>query len=120
MPLFDADKRRRLARKGPLELDTCREYVLPALHRAGWAPDQIVEQRYFTDGPIVPTGRGHPRKEGKRTDYLLEIEPNFPIAVVEAKRLYALPGDGLRQAMEYAELLRLPFAFQQRQGDCRT
>jgi type I restriction enzyme R subunit len=96
---------------GPLELDTCRDYVLPALLRAGWTEDQIIEQRYFTDGRIVPTGRGHRRKPGKRTDYLLEIEPGFPIAVVEAKRLYRLPGDGLQQGMDYAEILGIPFAY---------
>lgn len=96
---------------GPLELDTCREYILPALHRAGWKDEQVVEQRYFTDGRIVPTGRGHRRKLGKRTDYLLEIEPGFPIAVVEAKRLYRLPGDGLQQGMDYAEILGIPFAY---------
>lgn len=96
---------------GPLELDTCRDYVVPALKRAGWSEDQIIEQRYFTDGRIVPMGRGHRRKPGKRTDYLLEIEPGFPIAVVEAKRLYRLPGDGLQQGMDYAEILGIPFVY---------
>jgi type I restriction enzyme R subunit len=88
---------------GPLEKDTCRDYVLPALLAAGWASEQIVEQRYFTDGRIIPTATGHRRNEGKRTDYLLEIEPDVPVAVVEAKREYKLPGDGLQQAMRYAE-----------------
>src|SRR6266545_1243947 len=97
--------------KGPTEDRTCRQFVVPALHRAGWNEQQIVEQRYFTDGRIVPTGRGHKRIQGKRADYLLEIEPGFPIAVIEAKRLFKLPGDGLQQAMRYAEMLHLGFAY---------
>jgi type I restriction enzyme R subunit len=98
-------------RRGPLEADTCRDYILPHLRAAGWRDEQIVEERFFTDGRIVPTLRGHRREPGKRADYLLEIEPGFPVAVVEAKRLYRLPSDGLQQAMRYAEILKLPLAY---------
>jgi type I restriction enzyme, R subunit len=97
--------------RGPREDKTCRSYVLPALRRAGWQEEQIVEQRYFTDGRIVPAGRGHRRSEGLRSDYLLELAPGQPIAVVEAKRRFNLPGDGLQQAMRYAEILGLGFAY---------
>lgn len=96
---------------GPLESDTCRDYVLPALQKAGWRSDQIVEQRYFTDGRIIARARGHRRDTGKRSDYLLEIHPDLPLAVVEAKREYKLPSDGLQQAMDYAEILGLGFAY---------
>jgi type I restriction enzyme R subunit len=96
---------------GPTEDATCRRLVLPALQRAGWTEDQIVEQRYLTDGRIIPSGRGYRRREGRRADYLLEIRPGFPIAVIEAKRLFKLPGDGLQQAMRYAEMLDLGFAY---------
>ncbi|MGH2986873.1 MAG: EcoAI/FtnUII family type I restriction enzme subunit R [Solirubrobacterales bacterium] len=94
-----------------METDTCRDYIVPALRAAGWRDDQIVEQRYFTDGRVIPTGRGHRRGEGRRTDYLLEIEPGQPIGVVEAKREYKLPSDGLQQAMDYAEVLGVGFAY---------
>jgi type I restriction enzyme R subunit len=97
--------------KGPTEDATCRRFVVSALVEAGWSEQQIVEQRYFTDGRIVPSGRGHRRQQGKRADYLLEIAPGLPVAVVEAKRLFKLPGDGLQQAMRYAEMLRLGFAY---------
>ncbi len=97
--------------QGPSEDATCRQFVVPALLGAGWAEDQIVEQRYFTDGHIVPTGRGHRRREGRRADYLLEIAAGFPIAVVESKRLFKLPGDGLQQSMRYAEMLGIGFAY---------
>jgi type I restriction enzyme R subunit len=93
------------------EADTCRKYVLPKLREAGWTDDQIREQKYFTDGRIVVTGRRHVRKPGKRTDYLLYYRPDYRIAVVEAKATHKNPGDGLQKAMEYAEILGLRFAY---------
>jgi len=85
--------------------------VVPRLRDAGWDDEQVIQERFFTDGRVVPTLRGHRRQPGKRADYLLEIEPGFPVAVVEAKRLYKFPSDGLQQAMRYAEILKLPFAY---------
>lgn len=93
------------------EADTCRKYVLPRLYGVDSTDDQISEQKYFTDGRIVPVGKGHVRKPGKRVDYLLRYRPDFPIAVVEAKAAYKKPGDGMQQAMEYAEILGLKFAY---------
>ncbi len=95
----------------PNEADTCRKFVLPKLYAAGWTDDQICEQRYFTDGRIVTVGRQHYRKPGKKVDYLLRYRPHFPIAVVEAKAAYRRAGDGLQQAMQYAEALGLKFAY---------
>jgi len=93
------------------EAETCRDYVLPKLRKAGWSEDQIIEQKYFTDGRIVTTGEKHFRKPGKKADYILRYKPDFMIAVVEAKAIYKKPGDGLQQAMEYAEILGLKFAY---------
>lgn len=93
------------------EADTCRKYVLPKLRKAGWSDDQITEQRYFTDGRIVVVEKKHLRKPGKKADYLLYHEPNLAIAVVEAKAAYKNPGDGLQQAMDYADILKLKFAY---------
>jgi len=93
------------------EADTCRKRVLPKLYAAGWTDDQICEQRYFTDGRIVTLGRGHYRKAGKKVDYLLRYKPHYALAVVEAKASYKKPGDGLQQAMDYAEALGLKFAY---------
>ncbi len=93
------------------EADTCRMYVLPKLREAGWTDDQIREQKYFTDGRIVVAGRKHFRKPGKKADYLLHYRPDFRLAVVEAKAAYKKPADGLQQAMEYAEILGLKFAY---------
>ena len=96
---------------GPLERDTCRDYVLPLLAGAGWSDDQIVEQFPITDGRIVTVGKKHRRGDALRADYVLEYEPGVPIAVVEAKREYSIPGKGLQQAKNYAQLLDLPFAY---------
>jgi type I restriction enzyme R subunit len=93
------------------EADTCRQYVLPKLYDAGWTDDQISEQKSFTDGRIVPAGRGHVRRPNRRADYLLRYCPDSPIAVVEAKAAYKKPDDGMQQAMEYAEILGLKFAY---------
>lgn len=94
------------------EADTCRKYVIKKLYAAAWEDDYIAEQRYITDGRIVPLGqKKHSRQERLRPDYLLFLKRNVPIAVVEAKAEYKLPGDGLQQAIHYAEMLGLNFAY---------
>ncbi len=95
------------------EADTCRKYVVPRLQSAGWEedPHRINEQVTFTDGRIIVTARGGRRRAGKRADYVLRYQPDFPIAVVEAKASYAAPGDGIQQAKDYAEILGLKFAY---------
>lgn len=95
------------------EADTCRKHVVPRLQAAGWddEPHSIAEQRTFTDGRIVPVGEKVTRRPQKRADYLLRFTRDFSIAVVEAKPNFKLPGDGLQQAKEYAEILGLKFAY---------
>jgi type I restriction enzyme R subunit len=96
---------------GPPEKDTCRDYVLPRLKAAGWSEDQIQEQFRITDGRVIAVGKKHRRGNALRADYVLEYRPGVPVAVVEAKREYAIPGNGLQQAKDYAQLLDLPFAY---------
>ena len=95
------------------EADTCRKYVLPRLQAAGWddEPHSFTEQKTFTDGRIVVTGKVIRRRAQKRADYLLRHTRDFAIAVVEAKASYRTAGDGLQQAKEYAEILGLKFAY---------
>ncbi len=93
------------------EADTCRQYVLPKLYSAGWTDESIREQKTFTDGRILVTGRHAKRGRQKRVDYLLYSRRDFPIAVVEAKSAYLSPGQGLQQAIDYAVVLDLPFAY---------
>jgi type I restriction enzyme R subunit len=93
------------------EADTCRTYIVPALHAAGWEDDYIREQLVLTPGRIVPLGeQKHFRQEGLRADFVLFIRKNIPIAVLEAKAEYKKPADGLQQAMQYAEMLGVKFA----------
>lgn len=97
--------------RGPLEKDTCRDFVLPLLTRAGWTSDQIQEQFPITAGRIVTVGKKHRRGDALWADYVLEYVPGVPIAVVEAKREYSIPGKGLQQAKNYGGLLDLPLAY---------
>ncbi|MBI5944192.1 MAG: DEAD/DEAH box helicase family protein [Chloroflexi bacterium] len=93
------------------EADTCRTYIVPKLSTAGWGDEYISEQMVLTRGRIVPIGNRHIRKEGLRPDYVLFIRQNIPIAVVEAKAEYKSPGAGLQQAIQYAEMMGLKFAY---------
>jgi type I restriction enzyme, R subunit len=93
------------------EADTCRKYILPKLYAAGWNDDQISEQKSFTDGRILVVGNKARRRPCKRADYLLRYARDFMLAVVEAKAAYRLPGDGLQQSKEYAQVLGLKFAY---------
>ncbi len=95
------------------EADTCRKYVVPKLVAAGWDtdPHSFTEQKTFTDGRIVMAGTKVRRRPSKRADYLLRYTRDTMIAVVEAKPEYRLPGDGLQQAKDYAEILGLKFAY---------
>jgi len=95
------------------EADTCRKYVVPKLQAAGWddRPHAINEQRTFTDGRVVFVGGKARRGKQKRADYLLRYSSDFPIAVVEAKARYKQASEGLQQAMDYAEILGLRFAY---------
>lgn len=97
--------------RGPLESDTCRDYVLPRLKAAGWSDDQIIEQYPITDGRIMTVGTRHRRDKPLRADYVLEYRPGVPVAVVEAKREYSIPAKGMQQAKRYGQLLDLPLAY---------
>jgi type I restriction enzyme R subunit len=95
------------------EADTCRKYVTLGLVQAGWdnEPHSFTEQATFTDGRIIVVGDKPTRRKQKRADYLLRYTRDIKLAVVEAKRKYKNPGDGLQQAKEYAEILGLKFAY---------
>ena len=51
------------------------------------------------------------RGKAKRADYILYFKPNIPLAVIEAKDNHCSVGDGIQQALEYAETLKIPFVF---------
>ena len=86
-------------------------YITPALQKAGWSLDDISMEKYFTDGRVVVQGKQHARKQGKKYDYLLSVSKNHPIAIVEAKDNNKPIGGGMQQAMDYAQILDVPFAY---------
>lgn len=94
------------------ETEIRTRYVTPALSSAGWPLSSLREEFfYFSAGRIQVVGKKGVRKDPKRVDYLLEYRPNQPVAVVEAKDNRHVPGDGMQQAIEYAEQLDVPSVF---------
>ncbi len=99
-------------KRGLSERDICTKFITPALRNAGWDEMlQIREEVSFTQGRIIVRGKLVARGKGKRADYILYLKPNIPIAVIEAKDNSHSLGDGMQQALDYAEILNVPFAF---------
>lgn len=94
------------------ERDICTKFITPALRKAGWDEmAQIREEVSFTKGRIIVRGKLVTRGQGKRADYILSYKPNIPIALIEAKDNSHSVGDGIQQALDYAETLNIPFVF---------
>ncbi len=94
------------------ERDICSKFINPALQKAGWhMQKQVREEVSFTDGRIIVQGKLHTRGKSKRADYILYYKPNMPIAIIEAKDNKHNVGDGMQQALDYSEILQIPFAF---------
>ena len=94
------------------ERDICTKFITPALRSAGWDEMlQIREEVSFTKGRIIVRGKLVTRGQGKRADYILYYKPNIPIALIEAKDNTHSVGDGIQQALDYAETLNIPFVF---------
>ncbi len=94
------------------ERDICSQFINPAIVKAGWnMKKQVREEVSFTDGRIIVQGRMHTRGKRKRADYILYYKPQMPIAIIEAKDNKHKVGDGMQQALEYSEILQIPFVF---------
>ncbi|WP_409524362.1 EcoAI/FtnUII family type I restriction enzme subunit R [Nitrincola sp. MINF-07-Sa-05] len=99
-------------KKALSERDICTKFITPALEQAGWdIATQIREEFSLTKGRIIVRGKLHTRAKHKRADYVLFYKPNLPIAIIEAKDNKHSLGDGMQQALGYAELLQVPFVF---------
>ena len=86
-------------------------FISPALNKKGWTvPVNMREEKYFTDGRVLIAGSQHSVAEGKKADYLL-YHNGKPIAVVEAKDNNHAVGGGIQQAIDYALILDLKFAY---------
>ncbi|MDP9001018.1 MAG: DEAD/DEAH box helicase family protein, partial [Myxococcota bacterium] len=99
-------------KKALSERDVCTKFISPAIERAGWDMHmQLREEVYITHGRILVRGRMTKRAAGKRVDYILYYKPNIPIAIIEAKDNNHRVGDGMQQALEYAEMIDVPFVY---------
>ena len=102
-------------KKALTEADIRTKFITPALvgaHGDKWnVMTQIREEAYFTKGRVIVRGRTVKRGDAKKADYLLSYRPNLPLAVLEAKDNNHSVGDGMQQALEYAEILDIPFAY---------
>lgn len=88
------------------EADTRAKFIDPEIQKAGWE-DFVIREHYFTDGRKLIGG-----KRGRRlfVDYLLKYK-NVNLAIIEAKRLDKHPTEGLQQAINYAEKLKVKFVY---------
>lgn len=94
------------------EADIKTKYILPAIKNAGWdLQTQVREEVSFTQGRIIVRGKMAARGKSKRADYILYYKPNIPLAIIEAKDDSHALGDGMQQALEYSEILDIPFIF---------
>lgn len=99
------------------ERDICTKFITPALAKAGWdVATQVREEVGFTKGRIIVRGKLVTRGKGKRADYVLYYRPNIPIALIEAKDAGHAVGDGIQQALDYAETLDIPYVFSSNGG----
>lgn len=96
-------------KKQMTEAEIRANFIDPALD--GKWKDKIKTEVQITDGAIDLRGNLVYRQSPKRADYVLYKEDNYPIAIVEAKDNNHSVEYGLQQAMTYARMLDVPFAF---------
>lgn len=92
------------------EEDIKLQYITPTI-LSKWSRDKITMETRITDGKINLKGNFVFREKPKRADYILYLSANNPIAVVEAKDNTHSVSYGLQQAMTYAKMLDVPFAY---------
>ncbi|HIP48348.1 MAG TPA: DEAD/DEAH box helicase [Lutibacter sp.] len=94
------------------EADIKAKFITPAILKSGWDEHtQIGREIYFTDGRIYVKGKLTTRGKRKFVDYILFYKPNIPIAIIEAKDNKHSLKSGIQQALDYADILDVPFVF---------
>lgn len=99
-----------LSKKEMSEEDIKLQYITPAI-ASKWDRGKITMETQVTDGKINLKGNFVFREKPKRADYILYLNANNPIAIIEAKDNKHSISHGLQQAMTYAQMLDLPFAY---------
>lgn len=92
------------------EEDIKLQYITPAI-LSKWSREKITMETRITDGKINLKGNFVFREKPKRADYILYLSANNPISIVEAKDNTHAVSHGLQQAMTYAQMLDIPFAY---------
>ena len=91
------------------EEDIKLNFITPAI-LSHWQNKVTMETR-ITDGRINIKGNLVARESPKKADYVLWLNRGQPIAVVEAKDNNHSVSYGLQQAITYAQMLDVPFAY---------
>jgi type I restriction enzyme R subunit len=100
-----------MEKKQLTEQEIRTRFITPAIRDVGWTVSQIREDYPITKGRIIARGGTYKRENPKRADFILFFKPHIPLAVVEAKDNNHAIGDGMQQAMDYAQRLMVPFVF---------
>ena len=99
-----------ISKKQMSEEDIKLQFITPAITDK-WDLKKITMETKITDGKINLKGNFVTRKKPKRADYVLYLNENNPIAIVEAKDNNHSISYGLQQAICYAKMLDVPFAY---------
>ena len=92
------------------EEDIKLQFITPAI-TSKWEVRKITMETQITDGRINLRGNMVFRERAKRADYVLYLNDNNPIAVIEAKDNHHTVSFGLQQAITYAQMMDVPFAY---------
>lgn len=99
-------------KKSLSEMDIRTKFITPAIVSAGWSSFlQMREEYKVTNGRIIARGKVCKREAPLKADYVLFYKPNKPIAVIEAKDNNHTMADGMQQALQYADMMDVPFVF---------
>ena len=99
-----------LTKKQMTEEDIKLQFITPAI-TATWKLNQITMETKITDGKINLKGNLVVREKPKKADYVLYLNDSKPIAIVEAKDNKHTVSYGIQQAITYARMLDVPFAY---------
>ena len=97
-------------KKALTEQEIRTQYITPAIQEAGWAPGQIREEFKITAGAVIPRGKVSVRGKRKYADYVL-FHKDLPLAIIEAKDNNDPVGGGMQQAINYAQMMDVPFVY---------
>lgn len=98
-----------LSKKQMSEEDIKLNFITPAI-QSKWLGHITMETK-ITDGRININGNVVVRDPPKYADYLLYLNNDKPIAVVEAKDNNHSVSFGIQQAITYAQMMDIPFAY---------